>query len=72
MLGARIRLEYWSSALNQGPVAARNMIGQNVAYTKIPYFFSEQIASLVASKQVVDVSQLQDPDIDLTTLVGSG
>jgi 3-phenylpropionate/trans-cinnamate dioxygenase ferredoxin reductase subunit len=35
-------LEHWSSALNQGPVAARNMLGERVAYEKIPYFFSDQ------------------------------
>ncbi len=41
-LGTRIRLEHWSAALNQGPVAARNMLGRPTAYTKIPYFFSDQ------------------------------
>jgi 3-phenylpropionate/trans-cinnamate dioxygenase ferredoxin reductase component len=40
--GARIRLEHWSAALNQGPAAARNMLGQQVAYDRIPYFFSDQ------------------------------
>jgi 3-phenylpropionate/trans-cinnamate dioxygenase ferredoxin reductase subunit len=38
----RIRLEHWSSALNQGPAAARNMLGAQVAYERIPYFFSDQ------------------------------
>ncbi|HEX6392816.1 MAG TPA: FAD-dependent oxidoreductase [Acidimicrobiales bacterium] len=38
----RIRLEHWSSALNQGPAAARNMLGQRRPYEKIPYFFSDQ------------------------------
>jgi len=37
-----IRLEHWSAALNQGPVAAQNMLGQRVAYQKVPYFFSDQ------------------------------
>jgi len=37
-----IRLEHWSAALNQGPVAAQNMLGKDVAYRKIPYFFSDQ------------------------------
>src|SRR5579875_852287 len=40
--GARIRLEHWSAALNQGPVAAKNMLGQAVAYDRTPYFFSDQ------------------------------
>ncbi len=37
-----IRLEHWSAALNQGPVAARNMLGQRISYDKVPYFFSDQ------------------------------
>ena len=40
--GTRIRLEHWSAALNQGPVAGRNMLGRKDAYDKIPYFFSDQ------------------------------
>ncbi|HXQ90886.1 MAG TPA: FAD-dependent oxidoreductase, partial [Acidimicrobiales bacterium] len=42
VFGTHIRLEHWSAALNQGPVAAKNMLGQQVAYRKIPYFFSDQ------------------------------
>lgn len=38
----RLRLEHWSSALNQGPAAAWNMLGQRHVYDKIPYFFSDQ------------------------------
>jgi 3-phenylpropionate/trans-cinnamate dioxygenase ferredoxin reductase component len=38
----RIRLEHWSSALNQGPVAAKNMLGKRAVYDKVPYFFSDQ------------------------------
>jgi 3-phenylpropionate/trans-cinnamate dioxygenase ferredoxin reductase subunit len=37
-----IRLEHWSSALNQGPVAAKNMLGLTTPYDKVPYFFSDQ------------------------------
>ncbi len=40
--GAHIRLEHWSAALNQGPAAAKNMLGTHVAYEKVPYFFSDQ------------------------------
>jgi 3-phenylpropionate/trans-cinnamate dioxygenase ferredoxin reductase subunit len=39
---ARIRLEHWSAALNQGPVAAKNMLGHDVEYRKVPYFYSDQ------------------------------
>jgi 3-phenylpropionate/trans-cinnamate dioxygenase ferredoxin reductase subunit len=42
ILERRIRLEHWSSALNQGPVAARNMLGAKSPYDRIPYFFSDQ------------------------------
>ena len=37
-----IRVEHWANALNQGPAAARAMLGQHVAYDRIPYFFSDQ------------------------------
>jgi 3-phenylpropionate/trans-cinnamate dioxygenase ferredoxin reductase subunit len=37
-----IRLEHWSAALNQGPVAAKNMLGITTPYDKVPYFFSDQ------------------------------
>lgn len=40
--GTRFRLEHWSAALNQGPAAARNMLGQARAYDRTPYFFSDQ------------------------------
>ncbi len=40
--GHRIRVEHWANALNQGPVAARNMLGGTVAYEELPYFFSDQ------------------------------
>jgi 3-phenylpropionate/trans-cinnamate dioxygenase ferredoxin reductase component len=118
--GRRIRLEHWSAALNQGPAAARNMLGQNTPYTKTPYFFSDQydlgmeytgyatdwdalvirgdrakrefvafwlaegrvlagmnvntwgvtdqIASLVESKRVVDPGKLEDPAVEISEL----
>jgi 3-phenylpropionate/trans-cinnamate dioxygenase ferredoxin reductase subunit len=37
-----IRVEHWANALNQGPAAARAMLGQAVVYDKTPYFFSDQ------------------------------
>lgn len=40
--GERIRVEHWANALNQGPAAARAMLGQPVSYDRIPYFFSDQ------------------------------
>jgi 3-phenylpropionate/trans-cinnamate dioxygenase ferredoxin reductase component len=38
----RIRVEHWANALNQGPAAARNMLGESAPYDRIPYFFSDQ------------------------------
>jgi 3-phenylpropionate/trans-cinnamate dioxygenase ferredoxin reductase component len=40
--GRRIRVEHWANALNQGPAAARAMLGETVSYDRIPYFFSDQ------------------------------
>lgn len=37
-----IRIEHWSNAHNQGPAAARNMLGQQRPYERLPYFFSDQ------------------------------
>jgi 3-phenylpropionate/trans-cinnamate dioxygenase ferredoxin reductase subunit len=37
-----IRVEHWANARKQGEVAARAMLGQQVAYDEIPYFFSDQ------------------------------
>ena len=41
-LGRRIRVEHWANAIDQGAAAARSMLGQDVAYDRIPYFFSDQ------------------------------
>jgi len=40
--GERIRVEHWSNALEQGPAAARAMLGESVSFDHIPYFFSDQ------------------------------
>ncbi|WP_406001013.1 NAD(P)/FAD-dependent oxidoreductase [Streptomyces sp. NBC_00829] len=42
LLGSRLRVEHWANALNGGPAAARAMLGQEVSYDRIPYFFSDQ------------------------------
>jgi 3-phenylpropionate/trans-cinnamate dioxygenase ferredoxin reductase subunit len=38
----RVRVEHWANALNQGPAAARSMLGHEVTYDRVPYFFSDQ------------------------------
>jgi 3-phenylpropionate/trans-cinnamate dioxygenase ferredoxin reductase component len=40
--GRHLRVEHWANALNQGPVAARAMLGKPASYDEIPYFFSDQ------------------------------
>ncbi|MFD0686656.1 NAD(P)/FAD-dependent oxidoreductase [Actinomadura fibrosa] len=42
LLGRRIRVEHWANALNGGPAAARAMLGRDVVYDRIPYFFTDQ------------------------------
>jgi 3-phenylpropionate/trans-cinnamate dioxygenase ferredoxin reductase component len=42
IIGERVRVEHWGTALEQGPAAARNMLGRDLAYERIPYFFSDQ------------------------------
>jgi 3-phenylpropionate/trans-cinnamate dioxygenase ferredoxin reductase subunit len=40
--GRRVRVEHWANALNQGPTAARSMMGSDEPYARLPYFFSDQ------------------------------
>ncbi|MER6103574.1 FAD-dependent oxidoreductase [Streptomyces sp. NPDC001832] len=42
LLGVRLRVEHWANALNSGPAAARAMLGKDVSYDRVPYFFSDQ------------------------------
>ncbi|MDP1808667.1 MAG: FAD-dependent oxidoreductase [Actinomycetota bacterium] len=37
----RRRIEHWDNAIKQGELAALNMLGQNVAYDTVAYFFSD-------------------------------
>jgi 3-phenylpropionate/trans-cinnamate dioxygenase ferredoxin reductase subunit len=40
--GRPIRVEHWANALDGGPAAARSMLGKEVGYDKVPYFFTDQ------------------------------
>jgi 3-phenylpropionate/trans-cinnamate dioxygenase ferredoxin reductase subunit len=42
VFGRRIRVEHWQNAMRQGVNAAKNMLGQRVAYDEIPWFWSDQ------------------------------
>jgi 3-phenylpropionate/trans-cinnamate dioxygenase ferredoxin reductase component len=37
-----IRVEHWANALNQPQTAARSMVGQQVSYDRVPYFYTDQ------------------------------
>jgi 3-phenylpropionate/trans-cinnamate dioxygenase ferredoxin reductase subunit len=42
VLRKHIRVEHWANALNQPQTAARAMLGEDVAYDRMPYFFTDQ------------------------------
>ncbi|WP_280276716.1 NAD(P)/FAD-dependent oxidoreductase [Nocardia wallacei] len=42
VLGRRIRVEHWATALNQPAVAAQTMLGKPATYDRLPYFFTDQ------------------------------
>lgn len=42
LLGHRVRVEHWATALHTGPAAARAMLGQDVSYDRLPYFYTDQ------------------------------
>jgi 3-phenylpropionate/trans-cinnamate dioxygenase ferredoxin reductase component len=42
LFGRYVRVEHWANALNGGPAAARSMLGQEVTYDRVPYFFTDQ------------------------------
>jgi 3-phenylpropionate/trans-cinnamate dioxygenase ferredoxin reductase component len=42
LLGRHLRVDHWSNALNQPQTAARAMLGQDVAYDRVPYFYTDQ------------------------------
>ncbi|MEU8680909.1 FAD-dependent oxidoreductase [Streptomyces sp. NPDC048611] len=42
LLGRHLRVEHWANALHQPRTAARAMLGQDVRYDRLPYFFTDQ------------------------------
>ncbi|MGI5168469.1 NAD(P)/FAD-dependent oxidoreductase [Spirillospora sp. CA-253888] len=42
LLGRRLRVGHWADALHGGPAAARSMLGREVVYDRLPYFFTDQ------------------------------
>ncbi|MFC9241667.1 NAD(P)/FAD-dependent oxidoreductase [Streptomyces decoyicus] len=42
LLGRHLRVEHWANALHQPQTAAKAMLGQEVRYDRLPYFFTDQ------------------------------
>ncbi len=42
LLQRRLRVEHWDNAIEQGKVVGRNLVGERVAYDRLPYFFTDQ------------------------------
>ena len=42
VLGRRIRVEHWDTAINQAKTAAHNLAGADESYDALPYFFTDQ------------------------------
>ena len=42
LLGRHLRMDHWSNALNGGKAVAKSMLGQEVTYDRVPYFYSDQ------------------------------
>jgi 3-phenylpropionate/trans-cinnamate dioxygenase ferredoxin reductase component len=59
--GARIRVEHWDVAFNQGKTAALNMLGHDVPHDVVPYFFSD--LSDWASLEYVGPALHWDPEV---------
>jgi 3-phenylpropionate/trans-cinnamate dioxygenase ferredoxin reductase component len=42
LYGKRLRVEHWSNARHQPVAAAKAMLGQDVSYDRVPYFYTDQ------------------------------
>jgi NADPH-dependent 2,4-dienoyl-CoA reductase/sulfur reductase-like enzyme len=42
LLGHHLRVEHWANALKQPAVAAAAMLGRDVSYEELPYFYTDQ------------------------------
>lgn len=63
----RIRVEHWANARRQGAAAGSSMIGKEVSFDEIPYFFSDQyevgmeyVGYVTESDQVIYRGSVED------------
>ncbi|KGN40582.1 NAD(P)/FAD-dependent oxidoreductase [Knoellia aerolata] len=42
VLGRRLRVEHWDTAIKQGKAAAATILGADEPYTRLPYFYTDQ------------------------------
>jgi 3-phenylpropionate/trans-cinnamate dioxygenase ferredoxin reductase subunit len=42
LAGHPVRLEHWANALDSGPAVAKSMLGQDVHFDPMPFFFTDQ------------------------------
>jgi apoptosis-inducing factor 3 len=71
--GRRLRVEHWVVAERQGQVAARNMLGENVRYDDVPFFWTwhhdvalNYVGHHDRSAQVTIEGSLSDHDARIT------
>ncbi|WP_327098882.1 FAD-dependent oxidoreductase [Nocardia vinacea] len=61
LFGREMRLEHWTSAAEQGAIAARNALGEHPlsAYTTVPYFWSDWYDSRIQFVGVPDEGEVR-------------
>ncbi len=42
LAGRHLRVEHWANAINMGEAAAKAMMGEDIVYDRLPYFYSDQ------------------------------
>lgn len=84
LYGRRVRLECWKNADGQGRIAARNMLGEDLAYGDMPWFWSDQyelsiqiaglpaFSSATVARETADALLLFHLSADGTLIAASG
>ena len=76
--GRRVRLESWRNALEQGPLAALNMLGRAQPHTAVPWFWSDQyelslqVAGLIDEGSEIVRREIGDGGVLLFHLAADG